>query len=74
VRGLVRAFFYAGTSGVVASLWPVLDYPAFKMIEWFHASLRRTGDPAEAMRLAALAARERWIDPSIWGAFVLYGI
>lgn len=74
VRGLVRAFFCAGARGVIASLWPVVDGPACTIMTWFHEALRETGDPATALRAAALKARDRWHDPIIWSSFTLYGL
>jgi CHAT domain-containing protein len=74
VRGLVRAFFSAGAGGVVASMWPVVDRPAAKIMTWFHEALWEGGDPARALQAATLRARERWSDPAIWAAFTLYGI
>jgi CHAT domain-containing protein/tetratricopeptide (TPR) repeat protein len=74
VRGLVRAFFCAGACGVIASLWPVVDMPAAMTMTWFHRELSQTGDPAGALRTAALMARNRWKDPMVWAAFTLYGL
>lgn len=74
VRGLVRAFFAAGACGVIASLWPVVDGPAGRIITWFHEGLQETGDPARAMQEATLEARRHYGHPMIWASFTLYGL
>ena len=59
---------------MVASMRPVPDAIAAKLMESFHANLQQTGDPAGALRPASLTARESWSDPSRWAAFSLYGL
>ena len=55
VVGLSRAFFYAGTPSVVASLWNVNDASTAKlMTELFTAIKSRGRTPAEALREAKL--------------------
>ncbi|HEX6739513.1 MAG TPA: CHAT domain-containing protein, partial [Vicinamibacteria bacterium] len=73
--GLSRAFFYAGTSRVVASLWQVEEGSTMKLVTDF---LRRTGkgEPyAAALRHAQLtvAADPRYRAPYYWAGFVLQG-
>ncbi|MBM9507819.1 CHAT domain-containing protein [Actinacidiphila acididurans] len=73
VLGPVRAFLAAGVSTVVGTLWEVPDAPTGEVMLRFHAELRATGDPAEALRRAVLRAREDYVLPEIWAAFTLLG-
>ena len=54
VMGLARAFLYAGTPSVVATLWDVADEPAALLMPTFYRSLRRVSDKAQALRSAQL--------------------
>jgi len=54
VAGLARAFVYAGTSSVVATLWDIADEPAARLMPDFHRALRRQSDTARALRSAQL--------------------
>ncbi|HSG82572.1 MAG TPA: CHAT domain-containing protein [Gemmatimonadota bacterium] len=73
--GLVRAFLYAGTRSVVASLWSVDDRATASLMENFYTSLGRGESKA-----AALADAQRWLlsqpryrNPYYWAAFQLNG-
>jgi CHAT domain-containing protein len=54
VAGLARAFLYAGTPSVVATLWDVADEPAALLMPAFYRSLRHAPDKARALRTAQL--------------------
>ncbi|HYR91198.1 MAG TPA: CHAT domain-containing protein [Terriglobia bacterium] len=57
VAGLARAFFYAGASSVVSTLWDVADEPASQLIADFYRSFANrteTWTKGEAMRTAQL--------------------
>jgi CHAT domain-containing protein len=54
IVGLTRAFFYAGTPSVLATLWEVADDPTYLLVTEFYKSLKRTGDKALALRDAQL--------------------
>jgi CHAT domain-containing protein len=54
VMGLTRAFVYAGTPSVVASLWDLPDEAARMAIPVFYRAWRATGDRAGALRTAQL--------------------
>lgn len=76
VVGLARAFMYAGTSRVLASLWKVDDAAtAALMTRLYDTMLVRGLSPARALRQAQIeVARERrWRDPYYWAAFQLQG-
>jgi CHAT domain-containing protein/Tfp pilus assembly protein PilF len=54
IAGLTRAFFYAGTPSVVATLWDVADEPTYLLVTEFYRSLGRGSDKSEALRSAQL--------------------
>jgi CHAT domain-containing protein len=73
---LARAFFYAGTPRVVASLWPVDDRASVAFMRAFYAALlEKNRRPQEALTDAARALREnpRWRAPYYWSGYVLEG-
>jgi CHAT domain-containing protein len=73
--GLTRAFFFAGTPTVVASLWSVEDEATSVLMERFHTHLSQGVGKAEALRQAQLemmADPER-ADPYYWSGFVMSG-
>lgn len=73
--GLARAFFYAGTGSVVASLWNVNDEAAARLMEGFYRELSRGVSKAEALRRAKIELRDdaRFRHPYYWASFVLLG-
>jgi len=73
VVGLTRAFFFAGTPSVVATLWSVDDEPTKTLMEHFYTHLRQGVGKAEALRQAQLDVREEYPHPYYWSAFVLSG-
>jgi CHAT domain-containing protein len=77
--GLVRAFLYAGTPSVLATLWPVqLESTTFFM-ERFYTHLRNPKKPStkiDALRSAMLetrAHRPEWDAVYHWAPFLLIG-
>jgi CHAT domain-containing protein/tetratricopeptide (TPR) repeat protein len=88
VIGLARAFLYAGSSSVVASLWRVADVVAGPQMAHFYRALKANGgDAAHALRRAQLetirdlrlqryrTAGGRPVPPvpTFWASFVLIG-
>jgi CHAT domain-containing protein len=76
---LASAFQLAGYRHVLATLWPVPDWPARRAVAAVYDHLAAAGDyhadraPA-ALHATTLALRERYPDhPSIWAAFVHAG-
>jgi len=55
VLGLTRAFLYAGTRSVVATLWDVADEPTARLVAKFYGNLRQGQDKAQALRSAQLS-------------------
>jgi len=70
--GLSRAFIYAGTPALAASLWQVADESTGYLMTEFYRNLRELGR-AEALRQAQLATREKYPHPFHWAPFVLIG-
>jgi CHAT domain-containing protein len=73
VVGLTRAFIYAGTPTVIASLWKVPDAATRVFMEYFYAELQRGATKGEALQLAQQQAREDYLTPYYWAGFVLTG-
>jgi CHAT domain-containing protein len=55
VIGLSRAFAYAGTPSLVATVWDAPDQTSRELFPTFYAEWQRTGDRAGALRTAQLA-------------------
>jgi len=73
LEGLTRAFLYAGTPAVLASLWNVEDESTAFLMTRFYTHLRRGAGRAESLRLAQMETRKRFPHPYQWAAFVLTG-
>ncbi len=73
--GFVHAFFVAGATRVLASLWPVDDRATAALFQRFHAALSDGATPAEALRSAQLSMRQRkaWAHPAYWAGWQLWG-
>lgn len=73
--GLTRAFLFAGTPSVLASLWEVNDRSAGVLMRSFYGNLGQT-DKAMALAQAQRRMRLRngpYAHPYYWGSFVLVG-
>jgi CHAT domain-containing protein/Tfp pilus assembly protein PilF len=73
IEGLTRAFLYAGTPAVMASLWNVDDESTALFMERFYSHLRKGKGRAEALRRAQMETRRKFPHPYHWAAFVLTG-
>jgi CHAT domain-containing protein len=73
VAGLTRTFLIAGADTVVSSLWKVSDESTALLMEGFHRELRDGKHPADAMRAAAFAVREKYPHPFFWAPFIATG-
>lgn len=74
--GLTRAFMYAGTTRVVASLWQTEDRGTAELMgRFYEGMLVDQLSPAAALRKAQVAMwqNKRWQDPRYWAAFTLQG-
>ena len=74
--GLTRAFMYAGSPRVVASLWTVPDVSTAELMTRFYKGMLVNGlRPAAALRQAQISIwrEQRWARPYYWAAFILQG-
>src|ERR1022692_4403875 len=74
--GLTRAFMYAGSPAVVASLWTVPDRSTAELMRVFYRGmLMENLRPAAALRRAQIALWKdpRWTRAYYWAAFTLQG-
>jgi CHAT domain-containing protein len=71
--GLTRAFFYAGTPTVIATLWQVDDTASQALLERFYTHLRAGVSKAEALRLAQQELKAEGRPVTEWAGFVLVG-
>jgi CHAT domain-containing protein len=73
--GLTRAFLYAGSPSVLATLWQVNDRSTLELMRNFYRKLGRRGKGqalAEAQRALRNGAA-RYRHPYYWASFVLVG-
>jgi CHAT domain-containing protein/Tfp pilus assembly protein PilF len=73
IVGLNRAFLYAGTSSVIASLWRVDDQATNLLMKTFYSYLKQGMSKAAALQAAQIATRKKYPNPYYWAAFVLTG-
>jgi CHAT domain-containing protein len=73
IIGLNRAFIYAGTPSVIASLWNVEDQATQLLMNYFYDYLKKGMDKAKALQEAQIQVRVNNLHPSFWAAFVLTG-
>jgi CHAT domain-containing protein len=75
IEGLNRAFFYAGASSVLLSLWAINDQASYQLIERFYFHLRSSESITNALRRAKLEMIESGVlaHPYYWGSFIVTG-
>ncbi len=73
IVALNRAFLYAGTPSVIASLWPVDDKSTSILMGSFHDRLRSDETKAGALQKAQIETKARYPHPFHWAGFVLTG-
>lgn len=75
IEGLSRAFFYAGASSVLVSLWAVNDQASYQLMERFYFYLRASGSIMEALQKAKLEMIHSRVfsHPYYWAGFVITG-
>jgi CHAT domain-containing protein len=71
--GLMRAFLGVGASSLVVSLWLVQDEATALLMKQFYERLRGNAGPAEALRGAQLAIKDKYPHPYYWASFMLVG-
>ena len=73
VLGLSRAFIYAGSPSVIASLWSVDDDATQQLMIAFYRHLKEGFSKVEALRSAQMDVRHKYPNPFYWAGFVLTG-
>lgn len=75
IEGLSRAFFYAGTSAALISLWSVNDQATSQFMERFYFHLRSNRSIMTSLQKAKLEmiASEALSHPYYWAGFVVTG-
>lgn len=74
IVGLTRALLYAGTPGVISTLWDIGDDAAAALMNHFYCRLLSGDSAADALRHAQLQLlRGDYPDPRQWAAFTLNG-
>ncbi|MBI2265305.1 MAG: CHAT domain-containing protein [Armatimonadetes bacterium] len=73
IVGLTRAFFLAGASSVLSSLWSVSDASTAKLMIAFYRHLKSGEDKGRALRNAQLELKKEHPSPFHWAPFVLTG-
>lgn len=75
MEGLNRAFFYAGTSAVLMSLWTVNDQATFQLMERFYTHLDKSNSIMKSLRDAKLELINSDVlsHPYYWAGFIVSG-
>jgi CHAT domain-containing protein/Flp pilus assembly protein TadD len=73
IVALNRAFLYAGSPSVIASLWSVDDESTNILMRHFHNYLLSGETKAGALQKAQIETRKKRPHPYYWSAFVLTG-
>jgi CHAT domain-containing protein len=77
MTGLSQAFFLAGATTIVGSLWPVADESTRELFAHFYAKRSESGvSEVEALSYAQRQLRNnsRWQDAYYWAAFQILGL
>ncbi len=75
ILGFTRAFFYAGATSLIVSMWPVADESTALTMRTFYSQLAQGKEAIDAMRAAQLAVMKepRFAHPFFWAPFDLMG-
>ncbi len=73
IMGLNRAFLYAGSPSVVATLWNIEDKSTAVFMETFYKNLKNNEDIADSLKNTQLEMIRRGYEPYDWAAFMLTG-
>lgn len=73
VSSLARAFLYAGSRGVLCSLWQVADQETSDLMVDVYAGLKAGKSAADALRDAQLRMIDAGQPPLYWAPFILIG-
>lgn len=75
IEGINRAFFFAGSSSVLMSLWAVNDQATYQLMERFYTHLRSSESIMDGLRKAKLEMIDSDVlsHPYYWAGFVISG-
>jgi len=73
IVSLENAFFYAGASSVVATLWSVDDDSTADLMIAFYRHLHEHQPKAIALAMAQRDVRKKYAAPFYWAAFTVHG-
>lgn len=75
IIGLSRAFLHAGSDALLASLWPLADRAAEKLVGRFYRDVKEGEPPAAALVDAAraLKSEQEFAHPFFWAPFTMVG-
>ena len=75
IEGLNRAFYYAGASSVLMSLWPVNDQATSQLMDRFYIHLKSSEPISSALRKAKLemSGSDYLSHPYYWAGFIVSG-
>ncbi|NIO49566.1 MAG: CHAT domain-containing protein [Candidatus Aminicenantes bacterium] len=75
IEGINRAFFYAGASSVLMSLWAVNDQASYQLMERFYFHLRSSESIMSSLRKAKLEMIDSSAlsHPYYWAGFIVSG-
>jgi len=74
IQGLARAFFYAGTKSVLASLWKIDDRSTAEFMKHFYECLAEGKTKQDALGLTKIKMLStEYSKPYYWASFVLIG-
>jgi len=74
IQGLARAFFYAGTKSVLASLWKIDDRSTAEFMKHFYKYLTEGKTKQDALALTKIdLLNTEYCKPYFWASFVLIG-
>lgn len=75
IEGINRAFFYAGASSVIMSLWAINDQASYQLMERFYTHLRSSNSIMNALRKAKLEMIDSDVlsHPYYWAGFISSG-
>lgn len=76
VVGLSRAFIYAGSPSILASLWKVKDNPTSLLLQEFYSNIKNNSiSKARALKNAQLQLinNDKYRHPFFWSSFIIIG-
>jgi CHAT domain-containing protein len=71
--GLMTGFLYAGTQGVVGSLWAVNDVLTAELTTKFYSQLQLNRPPSVALQKAQIQMMREYPHPYLWAALTYIG-